>query len=887
MTGSKCILVCALISVLMCVESIGLELKDFEAIARKWNTGEAATNSQQGIVATPAPVRNGGVNFLNHDYVFPLFIETPLPADGSIAFGLVNRTAWTPTDGDGKDLVTSDDIGDRVYTRLNSDGTVVLISAPHLGSGTVIATNRIAPSSTSGFIFHLDERRNVATVYYGDKIVLEGIPFGGNGLANRTNIGKDFAISAGCECSSGTESIAYTFNHFPTGAHIKLARPPVVLAEETGRSRLTPDELFFPRGHAVLLSTQTADLAIYLENVGSEASGELTARLIPPTGSGLTTVGTDRASFGRIPGRTATFRTFRLRTENTPVGIHHLTLELQGALPQTVTVPIVVWKIEPQIIDLSAGKIQVAGESPLETYQVEIEAPEVRDFNVFPYKFYFDLKQIKARIVQRVPFYGVHRGDPFIGAPVFVAASPAVPLAKLSERTVTLTVQIKDSNNNPIPRIGVILDIQIPGGGNYPAEARADNGSVTFEELPPGHYRIRIVALSDGSLLKDGEKDLGFLEPGRYTIQVCYPATPPAASNGPGPETPTANAQGNSGTPAGAPAPSVPVPVSAPPPPAPTPAAPPEIVIPPQTGRSIGVGVMTAVGLEAADLAGLIVAGPSGPGAVFAALCLSGLAAELGGGAAGWAADPANQDLVFVARENTRPVDEDERTLEESLVVNVGIAPPLSTTAASVISSQFQYTRTTDRRTYSFSGSENITDKSSLFLDVVSTRTNLAAGAPFEVIAKVSTLDGSALRAADVLIKGFLVDSSGSLGTALFGDDGQLPDLLERDGEFRAVLTPGRTISGTPELYLIAVRSGFFNEHVPPSFGMKALRLAGTPPVIRITRQAGEIVLSWNTPAVLEEADRLDGMWRSIPAAVNSFTTRSGERQKYYRLRLQ
>lgn len=187
----------------MIVGSVGvvdaqLAQSDFDAVAFKWDTGETATDTPDGILAAPEPVLEGAVNLMVFGGSIPLYMDGPYDF-GSAAFGFADRTAWTPADGDGYDIHDEfADVGDRVYALVTSGGFVQLISQANFASGVIVGSTTVALDPNKEWELVIDPVVDIATLSYGGSSIVQGNPFVGSPAASRANISSDFVISVIC-----------------------------------------------------------------------------------------------------------------------------------------------------------------------------------------------------------------------------------------------------------------------------------------------------------------------------------------------------------------------------------------------------------------------------------------------------------------------------------------------------------------------------------------------------------------------------------------------------------------------------------------------------------------------------------------------------------------
>ena len=173
-----------------------LTMSDFDVVALKWDIGETVTDTASGILASPQPVWDGGVNLMLFDDDFPLYVDGPHAA-GLLAFGLVDQNAWTPADSDGYDLTEwIAEIGDRVYVLVTETGGVSLISQAEFTNGVVVDTGSVTLGTDKAWELQIDPVADWATVSYGGVVVAQGNPFDGSpDAASRVNVKDDFVVS--------------------------------------------------------------------------------------------------------------------------------------------------------------------------------------------------------------------------------------------------------------------------------------------------------------------------------------------------------------------------------------------------------------------------------------------------------------------------------------------------------------------------------------------------------------------------------------------------------------------------------------------------------------------------------------------------------------------
>ena len=812
---------------------VSLSLGDFDVVAFKYDVGESVADTAIGVDAKPAPVSGGAVNLMLVNDVVPLYM-TEGPSDaGVVAFGFVEGTVWTPVSGDGNDLmVHSNPIGDRVYATVDGSGQVTLVSAANLQEGTVVDTETVRLDPNKAFRLVIEPEFDWAYVYYGGKVIASGDPFPGGSGASRANLGSDMVISI---LSGATGSGSATINDLARSPKLRVHEFPRVLAEWNS----TPP-VKITRVADILLADERAALAIYLTNVGSEIARNVRVTLSAPTGAGIRVDEPRARSYGDIPPRGSVFRTFTVETSSTPAGVYPLTLTVTGGLSQTLTTFIAVWDVRTTIVDAAAGHDEAAAVTPFGKSFISITAPEVFDANGDP--SYFDIKTVSHKVVHTVPFSGVHRGDvETIGpAPTVITriegpgndrASRSLAFRRHHQTTLksntlglpgskSLTrdgalesaglakkrsaVQVglvegkvvkQDTSATPVAGAVVHL-IALDTGGKVDTDTTGADGSYSLGPATYGGYKLQL--LPPRSLRRSSPPGMSgpfeLVEP-RLTMDDWALPCPPAGSS-PDPESTPPIGQGATGVPPSA---------------TNTPATEDEGGL--GTGGSAVAGFTTGVILDLINL-GL---GPETFGATLASIFVG----NLGGAGVGVAVDPENTDLFFVGQLNTPPLDSSELTVEESVDVTVVVDPPLSFSTPSTVTTSFTYTRTTDSRSYTYSGTEALRFNRFLLLTLQTSKLSSGSGDDLLITASPRTAGGERLQGPDVLIKAWLLSGSGkhAIGEILLRDDGQAPDADIGDGVYSGALTPSCTVDGF-RVIAVASRGGFLADSYPPSHGL-------------------------------------------------------------------
>lgn len=769
------------------VPAIGLA--DFDAVALKWNTGESVIDTSIGVHAVPAPVFDGAVNLMLFDEAIPLYLTAGPSGGGIVTFGWLDSTAWTPSDGDGIDLASEfDNPADRVFAAVDSAGNVSLVSAAPFNAGVVLGTTTVTLDPNRPWRLSVELETGLATLWYGEEVVLEATPFGEFGEADAASLGDDLAISV---LSGPTETGEATVNDRARDAQLAIEGYPRVLPQ-----RPTTPMIAAPRTFDVMLPGERADLVVYFTSIGTTTASGVNAHITAPAGSGFSVVGTaDVALPDLAPGVTTPIVFTIESAPSTAVGSYGFTIDLSGGVSQSLEVWVPVWDVDVTITDLGAGLFSASGATPFNTFSFDLTCPEVFAGGI---PAYFDLQHLEGTVTHEVPFRGTF-WDQVVFTPV------PVPAESPDALFVDGQLVGRDGNNNPVNLSGSSVALFTDSGAFVQAAATASDGSFTFHNVPPGVYRL-VVRLPQAIRRLYGIVTSGLFEVGTDSLdlgEVTLPAPPPASQGTYGPPPPSG--QGQTGTPPSAPPP----PPSNPPPPPPN-----------TTARSAVAGFVTGVIVDLADLG----VGPKTFGATLASILIGN---GVGTGA-GVLADPADQDVFYIGRENTPPLDYNERTTSERLVMDVSISPPLSFTGPSNGTTSYTYTRTTDARSYDYVSGEVLQVATYLPLAVTTAPSGLPSGDVLVTVAPTSP-GGTPLTGADALVQGWLVSDDGTvlLGTTILHDDGVEPDLVADDGIHSGLLP--RECSLGMKLYVGASRSGFFPENWPSCYGFWSDDLATGP----------------------------------------------------------
>ena len=800
-------LTCCVIALLPSLANAALQQSHFDAVALKWNTGETVVDTPIGIRASPAPVFDGAVNLMLLDSNMALYITEGPTSGGIVKFGLVDASIWTPADGDGIDI-SSDfaSIGDRLFVTVDDTGFVELISAPPLSAGTVLATTTVTLDPNKAFALVAGDE--IVRVFYDDEPIAEELLTTGTELADPANLGDDLVISV---LSGPTETGAATISHLARNAKLRMSWFPKVL-----RRFDYQDTVFihstYSDGFDILNTSGTADLAFYLTNIGTTTARDVDVELSVPIGVGMSIVSSATENYGDVASGVSTVRAYRIETSATPVGVYPLTLKIRGGTSQTLETSVPVWDLRPEVLDQPLGLARIQYSTPFTDEFSTLTAPEVILSPDEPY--FFDIRQSSDHIIHKEPFYGAHWGDALTTDPVFVSPTPA----KFSNHTVDLTITIKTRSGKKIPFGIVSLKGPTRAESRIDSDGKAEFTAANFFELPPGKYEITHFPSWRHKKLYGTKKKTAKFEPGKYTLCFVYPDVPVTASAAPNSTPP--NGQGVGGKKAGSDA-SAPQGLPGGSKPATPKGAPPKKRGGKKTGRSVKAGVGAALVTGALDGVGLLGGSFSGPGALLLAAGLSGFATGLAGGITAGKNDPVDQDLLFVAQNNTVPLDPTELTLEEKVEMISLVNPPFTTRAPSTIFTTFTYTRITDQQTYTYSGSETLPHDYYLPLVLETDKDTYVRGEDIIVRVSPQTATSETLWGPDVIVRVYAIqkDPNGKFGgDALLQDDGQGVDVEANDGVYSGVISTFAVI-GDVRLMAWVARGGFFQDEVPASFG--------------------------------------------------------------------
>jgi len=763
-----------------------LRQSDFDVVALKWDSGETVVDTPFGVFASPAPVLDSAVNLMMRDRTIPFYLTEGPIGSGIVLFGLIDENNWTPADFDGRDLSTqSETIGNRVYASLDGAGNMELLLAKDFSPHIVLDTTTVTIDTDKAFVFL--ETGLGFVVYYGDDPVLEGfLPETTSGIDPAT-IGDDFVISV---LSGSSETGTATLNDLARNPTLNIAGYPRVLSPHG------PDgvDQYFPSGYDVLLQGEVLKIAVPIQNIGSGDAINITAQIVPAPGSGLFVSGPDTANYGTLAPGAGTARMFLLDTNAATIGSHEITIEITGGLTTSLVTSVAVWGRQVNILDLDAGEATFEFGTTFATHAGSLTIPEIIDGPAEPYRF--DLQLADHTVTHAEPSFGVHWGDGYSEDPIFLG-----PRSTKAGDDVNLTIGVRHRSGAAMP--GSLIEVYSNGQRVAMGYVNA-SGSITFNGLPDGAltvyawppHRLR-------DLFKNPMQRSRFYEPGTYSQFFKFPNLP----SGYAPR-PPGNAQGqNGGQGAGNPTNTCP-----------------NCNGKNKTGRSVGWGIGGGLAALALDAAGLVAGAAGGPAAPALAWFLSSLGSAGAGTLAGASMDPIDQDVFYFAQEQTPPNNPDELTLSERVEMTVAHDPIQAWEGPVTITTNYTYTRVTDQDTYTYNGGEVLVHERYLPLTL---DTEVPTAGELVVRVDVQLPDLSPLPGPEALVLASLYNGAGDLIQQLvLNDDGQGDDTTATDGAYSGRAT-GPGVGGTKTVIVVASRSGFFQESVPPWLGFVSNQLFG------------------------------------------------------------
>ena len=188
--------------------SSALELADFDAWGLSSDTGGFAVDSPRGVLASGNGVMDETANFMIFDGSIPVYVDD-VYSRGKLAIGFVERTTWTPSNGDFLSLLDIDSgfgTVDRVYAQIELVGRGPLVDVElrsgNAGSSSVGvpgAVTQVGLAPDKDFTLSVDTVLETATLSYDGQVILSGNPFSTvlTGGADKADIGDDMVISVG------------------------------------------------------------------------------------------------------------------------------------------------------------------------------------------------------------------------------------------------------------------------------------------------------------------------------------------------------------------------------------------------------------------------------------------------------------------------------------------------------------------------------------------------------------------------------------------------------------------------------------------------------------------------------------------------------------------
>lgn len=174
-----------------------LPVASLDAVGATYDIGGFAIDTASGVDASANGSLDDVINFMWFDGSVPIRLLA-LRGGAEVALGFVERTTWTPSDGDGGDLFGREfnAPADRVFVAVDAFGRFELRSAAAFDPGVVIATGSLDLGHTGGL--HLELAGGVARLYHGSALVAEASPFtGASGAATQAAVGDDQVLAVG------------------------------------------------------------------------------------------------------------------------------------------------------------------------------------------------------------------------------------------------------------------------------------------------------------------------------------------------------------------------------------------------------------------------------------------------------------------------------------------------------------------------------------------------------------------------------------------------------------------------------------------------------------------------------------------------------------------
>lgn len=188
--------------------SNALTIADFDAWGMAADSGGFAVDTPKGVLATSNGVLDDTANFMLFDGAMPVYVND-VYSRGQLAIGFVERTTWTPSNGDALSLLDIDSgfgTVDRVFASISLEGrgpvaTVQLRSGNASNSSVLVPgqQTQVGLDPSKAFTITVDTGAQTATVSYDGQVILSGNPFSTVlvGGADVGDVGDDMVISAG------------------------------------------------------------------------------------------------------------------------------------------------------------------------------------------------------------------------------------------------------------------------------------------------------------------------------------------------------------------------------------------------------------------------------------------------------------------------------------------------------------------------------------------------------------------------------------------------------------------------------------------------------------------------------------------------------------------
>jgi hypothetical protein len=540
----------------------------------------------------------------------------------------------------------------------------------------------------------------------------------------------------------------------------------------------------FARGIDFVASFDTTGVLVYLRNDGPLPLADVQAQFPPAPGFQFAP---GPANFGTIMPGARVGRVVPLRTMGATPGVHLLPVIISapGYFGQSA-MWLTVWDAKLTAVDVVTGEMSGVAVSPFTTHRWWQRSPEIMAGGL---PSFFDLQALRDTVDQAVPFHGVHWGD-YLQTTGEEPDTTPQDGAQTSSEVFRQRLHARTKSGDPVP--GAVFTVR--SGSEVKSCVTDANGDCYVEGLTAGEYEKCVHA---PALLRkfygSGCKTEPKTKPqqgNRSVTEVMWPDIPSGTSGTT--DSPPAGGQGQNPNPsAGGPG------------------------DPPNTTRTTGVSILSLIGLAATD----VIAAPTGAGTPYA--IGSGIAVVSGTAAAGWAADPRDQDLLTAGEQNTVPFTETELTHREVIDVSVQLLQPTIPGTGYHLINQFEFTRFTDLAEYRWASAETLHVPQDLFFDVVAE--------PDPVTHRYSVIPRDTLgmlTGSQVLVQAWLLarDDGRVIQEVMLQDDGNYPDLAPNDGRFGGAL-PDTAHPQRHQLLVWVTRTGWDAAAVPPQVAFQDVPL--------------------------------------------------------------